>query len=257
MSDNNPSGRGGDFKHNHIIPVSVTAPSCSKLLNTGLTIFAKQLIKNGVSEEAIKKTITQLSGQLKEIVRTHNLSCATVMDQFIHKKELEEMRSDYMGRALLHMFDPYFPQDDTTGELLLTEPIPGMLPRQIAQGLLRAIKNSQGYDSIEEYELQCNSIAERYRSESDGLIDVDAYENDAEVKTITTELLNKFVANLAHKDRERQKSWLLGMIATAESFRHMHRDLTDAEMELLVDTLHTKYGDPANVSASRQNMGKI
>lgn len=197
-----------------------------------ISVFAKELTANGVSKETIKASLAPMLPETKKAL------------EIIHKsliqervKKPDDKRKNFLGRALLYHIEHFFPKSKDAAEKVIFEQVEGVLPRQVAQGLISAIQSAQGIQLTEKYEKVCDEKAEDYRDGEGGEVDLDAFANDPEVKKISEDMIGKLKSALADLDEDKKKRWLVSIIQNSAKFREMKRRLTDTEYEQLAQGL--------------------
>jgi len=215
------------------IPPALTTPFFSRGFKELLTVVITKLVQGGVPRDKLNKVLQEMAPEIQRIAASSNAAFLAGVTEYLRRKEQEELRSDYLGRALVYDIEKYFPPDHETGRKLLTEPVKGLLPWQVADGLVVALKGAHGLDTIKEYSDTCRTKAEQYRSEADFLIDFEKYMADPDVKRIVTDVTTRFKLLLHKKPEADQKKFLLNQIHTSIAFREMKRDLTDEELGIV------------------------
>ena len=223
-----------DEKRHFAVPPSITVPFFTDWFKEITATFAGKLSKQGVDHEAIKKAFPEMDVEIKRAVQTANLRFQTQISDYLYRKELEKMRIDYMGRALIREVEKHFPRDPDIADRLLEEPVAGYVPIQVAEGLIAALKSAHGTELIEEYERLCVEKAEQYRNPDDMLIDTEIFLADQDVKRMATDVCTRFRLLMHKKPEEEQKKWLLSHIFSSHSFRGMKRFLTDDEAAVII-----------------------
>lgn len=215
------------------IPKSITAPYFTKGFKEILTIFIQKLLRQGVGRDKLNTALSEMLPEIQRIAgRTNDEFLAQATD-YLNRKNFENLRSDYLGRALLYCLEDHFPKDIDTGDRLTTEPQDGLIPHQVAMGLINALKSAHGMDTILEYQELCNEKAEKYRSETDLLIDVKKFVDDPEVKRVVKDITTRFRLLMHKKTEAEQRKWLMNMVSTSASFKEMRRDLTPREVDII------------------------
>lgn len=219
------------------VPPKVTLRYCAHNVKTVMDLFVNALLQNGLDRAKVDESLERIRPALKEAIIKINDDCITGITNFQRRKTMEDRRKDYFGRALLYRLENYFPNDEETTKLILAAYVEDTLPRQIAEGLIKAIKSAQGDEQIEKYESRCKEIKEKYRKEPGNLIDIDDFVADEEVKQMVEEATGKFRNIIMGKSEEEQKNMLFGMISRTESFNKMQRDLTENEFKHIMKVL--------------------
>ena len=147
----------------------------------------------------------------------------------------QHLRKDYFGRALLFHIEKYFPSDRETSKRILQEPVDGFLPRQIAQGIINAIKESQAKNT-DHFTNVFNRNVARHTFSSNGP-DYVAFASDGNMRSMIAFIIKKFEKYYRDLDDGHKREWLLHHIVSTTSFSAMQRDLTDREIDLLMEHL--------------------
>jgi hypothetical protein len=226
------NGPAGDIHHN-AVPPSITNPLFTSYFRQVMASFAAKLSSREVERETIKEALSEMEPELKYIVTSANYRLQTAFTDYLYRKELEKMRVDYMGRALIRDIEHFFPRNPELAEKLLSTPIEGRVPIQVAEGLITALKNAHGTELIEEYEKACAEKAEQYRNPDDLLINTEEFLADPDVKRLATDVCTRFRLLLHKRSVEEQRKWLLNHISTTAAFQEMKRDLTEEETNII------------------------
>ncbi|MDH4184257.1 MAG: hypothetical protein OEV92_08550, partial [Nitrospinota bacterium] len=145
------------------------------------------------------------------------------------------LRKDYFGRALLFHIEKFFPTDRETSKRILLEPVDGFLPRQIAQGIINAIKESQAKNA-DHFTNVFNRNVARHTFSSNGP-DYIAFSSDGNMRSMVAFIIKKFEKHIKLMSDEEARKWLSTHIASTETFSAMQRDITDQEMNLLLENI--------------------
>ncbi|MBI5178563.1 MAG: hypothetical protein HZA04_04830 [Nitrospinae bacterium] len=219
-----------------VIPPSLTTPLFIKGFKELLSTFLGKMVASGVPRDKLNKALSEMPPEIQRIAAGMNATFLEGVADYLRRKEQEELRNDYLGRALVYDIEKLFPPDHETARKLTTEPVKGMLPYQVADGLIAALKAAHGLDTIKEYSQTCKAKAEQYRSEADFLIDIEKFVNDPDVKRITTDVTTRFKLLMHKKPEADQRKWILNQIHTSFSFREMKRDLSEEELGTITHT---------------------
>jgi hypothetical protein len=145
------------------------------------------------------------------------------------------LRKDYFGRALLFHVEKYFPADRETSKRILIEPVDGFLPRQVAKGIINAIKESQAKNAGHFTNVFNRNVA-RHTFSSTGP-DYAAFASDGNMRSMVAFIMKKFEKYYKRMDEKEARDWLLRHISSADTFTSMQRGLTSQEMDLLLEHL--------------------
>jgi hypothetical protein len=211
------------------VPSSVTVPLLTAWFKNITAAFAGKLSKHGVGRDDVNKALGEMDDEINKAVQAADLQLQSKVTDYLYRKELEKMRFDYMGRALMRDVEKLFPRDPDVAERILSEPVPGHIPIQAAEGLIFALKGAHGTELVEEYERLCAKKAEQYRSPDDLLIDAEKFLADPDVRRLATDVCTRFRLLMHKKPPKEQVKWLLNQITSSRSFREMKRDLTEEE----------------------------
>ena len=146
------------------------------------------------------------------------------------------LRKDYFGRALLFHIEKYFPADRETSKRILLEPVDGFLPRQVAKGLINAIKETQSSNADHFTNVINRNIARHTFSPSNGP-DYTAFASDGNMRSMVAFIIKKFEKHFKEMEPKEGRAWLFKHIADTDSFSSMQRDLSEKEMDLLLENL--------------------
>ncbi len=216
------------------LPELATLRFCAQSARKTLDIFSAVLKQNGVSDEVIQKSITMIQPELKESIKQINDGCRSKINNILERREMEDRRQDYFGRALLYGLENDFPVDENTTAIIVAELVEGVIPREVCEGLIKALKSALGDEELETFEKKSNDLAEEYRDKTTGLIDTDKFIEDAKMIEIASKTINKFRVAFEGKDESSRKEWLVNIISTTDSFKKMKRDLRDSEYDQIV-----------------------
>ena len=147
----------------------------------------------------------------------------------------QHLRKDYFGRALLFHIEKFFPTDRETSRRILMEPVDGFLPRQVAQGIINAIKESQAKNAGHFTNVFNRNVA-RHTFSSNGP-DYAAFASDGNMRSMVAFIIKKFEKYYKAMDDSAGREWLVRHIAGAPSFSSMQRELTEQEVDLLMDNI--------------------
>lgn len=215
------------------LPKALTNPYFSQGFKEVLTSFVQKLLKAGVPRDQLNKALAEMMPEIQRVAATTTSAFTERVAKYLQRRKWEEVRQDYLGRALLFEIEQYFPRDEETGERLLFEPVDGFVPRQVAEGLVMALKQAHGTELVHQYEDVCAKKKEMYRNEVTRLVDVNAFVADLEVKTLVKDITTRFRLLLHKKAEPDQRKWLLNLISRSHSFREMKRDLTGQEIDII------------------------
>ncbi len=223
------------------LPKALTTPFFSQGFKEVLTTFVQKLLKAGVPRDQINKALAEMMPEIQRVASTTTTAFNERMTKYLQRRKWEEVRHDYLGRALLFDIEVHFPKDEETSERLLVEPVDGFVPRQVAEGIIMALKQAHGTELIHQYEDLCDRKKEAYRNEVTRLVDVNALVADAEVKALVKDITTRFRLLLHKKTEPEQRKWLLNIISRSRSFMEMKRDLTVKEIDIVAQAfLKTK-----------------
>ena len=152
-----------------------------------------------------------------------------------HEHELyHHLRKDYFGRALLFHIEKYFPTDRETSKRILIEPVDGFLPRQIAKGIINAIKESQSKNAGHFTNVFNKNVARHTFSPTDGP-DYIAFSSDGNMRSMVAFIIKKFEKYYRQMEEGAGRDWLLNHITSSDTFTSMQRELTQQEMDMLME----------------------
>lgn len=224
---------GASAEHEEALPKALTSPFFSQGFKEVLTSFVQKLLKAGVPRDQINKALAEMMPEIQRVASSTTNAFTEQVAKYLQRRKWEEVRQDYLGRALLFEVEAHFSRDEETNEKLLFEPVDGFLPRQVAEGLIMALKQAHGTELIHTYEDLCAKKKERYRNEVTRLIDVNAFVADPEIKTLVKDITTRFRLLLHKKSEPDQRKWLLNLISRSRSFMEMKRDLTIQEIDII------------------------
>lgn len=220
-------------KPDEALPKALTIPFFSQGFKEVLTSFVQKLLKAGVPRDQINKALAEMMPEIQRVASTTTTAFTEQVTKYMQRRKWEEVRQDYLGRALLFEIEGFFPKDEETNDRLLVEPVAGFVPRQVAEGLIMALKQAHGTELIHQYEELCNKKKEMYRNEATRLVDVGAFLADVEIKTMVKDITTRFRLLLHKKTEPDQRKWLLNLISRSHSFMEMKRDLTVEEVDII------------------------
>lgn len=224
---------GASAEHEEALPKALTSPFFSQGFKEVLTSFVQKLLKAGVPRDQINKALAEMMPEIQRVASSTTNAFTEQVAKYLQRRKWEEVRQDYLGRALLFEIEAHFSRDEEINEKLLFEPVDGFLPRQVAEGLIMALKQAHGTELIHTYEDLCAKKKERYRNEVTRLIDVNAFVADPEIKTLVKDITTRFRLLLHKKSETDQRKWLLNLISRSRSFMEMKRDLTIQEIDII------------------------
>ncbi len=204
-----------------------------------LAAFTKELTSRGVDQETVKGALTSIYSETMMLVKEMHGKVIEEAEKYRRLREQEERRRNYLGRALLVHIEEFFPTTREAAEKVLSDQSDGLLPREIAQGVLAAVESAQGYDMLEEYEEKSRQIAEKYRQGDGNLIDLDAFVNDSEVRMMVRVMLGNLKKMLEKRGEKSKKDWLTGVIENSANFQKVDRYLAEEEYTQIVQSLFT------------------
>ncbi len=222
------------------LPKALTVPFFSQGFKEVITSFVQKLLKAGVPRNQINSALAEMMPEIQRVASTATTAFNERMTKYLQRRKWEEVRHDYLGRALLFDIEGHFPKDEETSERLLVEPVDGFVPRQVAEGIIMALKQAHGTELIHQYEDLCDRKKEAYRNEVTRLIDVGALVADAEVRSLVKDITTRFRLLLHKKTELEQRKWLLNIISRSRSFMEMKRDLTAQEVNIIADAFLRK-----------------
>ncbi|MDH5755072.1 MAG: hypothetical protein OEZ55_00200 [Nitrospinota bacterium] len=147
----------------------------------------------------------------------------------------QHLRKDYFGRALLFHIEKYFPTDRETSKRILVEPVDGFLPRQVAQGIINAIKESQSKNAGHFANVFNRNVA-RHTFSSNGP-DYIAFASDGNMRSMVAFIIKKFEKYYKELNGASSRQWLVNHIVSTPSFSSMQRELTEQEVDLLMENI--------------------
>lgn len=215
------------------LPKALTTPFFSQGFKEVLTTFIQKLLKAGVPRAQINNALAEMMPEIQRVASTTTDAFTDKVGKYLQRRKWEEVREDYLGRALLFEIEAHFPTNDEISERLLIEPVDGLVPRQVAEGLIMALKQAHGTELIHQYEVTCAKKKELYRNEMTRLVDVNAFVADDDIKTIVKDITTRFRLLLHKKTEPDQRKWLLNLISRSHSFMQMKRDLTAQEVDII------------------------
>lgn len=223
------------------LPKALTTPYFSQGFKEVLTSFVQKLLKAGVPRDQINKALAEMLPEIQRVATTTTSAFTERVTKYLQRRKWEEVRTDYLGRALLFDIEAHFSTDDEVNEKLLFMPVKGFLPREVAEGLVMALKQAHGTELVHQYEELCAKKKERFRDDVTRLVDVKAFVADDDVKTIVKDITTRFRLLLHKKAESEQRKWLNNLISRSHSFREMKRDLTNEELDIIAQAfLKTK-----------------
>jgi len=195
--------------------------------------FVDALHERGVDPALVQATVEDVrrsaSAQIPPLVNASRSDFLYNQSNF-HQSE----RKDYLGRALIANLDPVFPDSEEAGVQIQYKPIKNHVPRQVAEGLIHAIKSSVDFSTINHYEAICLNKAATYRHTTGKRIDLERFFSDKEVSVIVRIVLSRFGQMYRALGNPEGDNWLLRKILHSSPFDPLKRDLTEAEYRLIL-----------------------
>ncbi len=199
--------------------------------------FCEMLEAKGVDHETLDTTLHAFVETLDREGKRNRPNCNYKEIVSAQERQFDAVRKDYWGRALFMNLDRYFTTDPMETRKILSEPIPGKLPRQIVPGLIELVKSNQPASQLNQYDTIFQTKATRYRRKSDNLVDMVAFGNDGEVRSVTANLISGVRRMFDIIPENERKGWLLDKICKTQAFAAMKRPLTDEEYEHIIEEI--------------------
>ena len=214
-----------------VVPENISRVEVNRLVaesvRVSLNLLATKLNELGVSPALIDRAMSEVSGALKENISVRNVDISGVRELSELRKTL---RKDFFGRAVLFHIEDLFPLEDVDEDGIHSKHADGALPREVAAGLVHAIKVSNDSKSLSEYEEYFVKKAERYRRKTrNNEVDVTSFANDGGVRSVARNMIKKFESAFNNKGEEEGKKWLKESIESHPHFEKMGRELTEEE----------------------------
>jgi hypothetical protein len=199
-----------------------------------MRLFSEALSRLGVHREVIDRAASEAMGKLVTLTGSNGKDISKHYEDE-RREYRKKHRKDFFGRAVLYHLEYLFPEPDDLAELIHSETIEGKVPREVAAGLIEAIKLSNEEKALIEYQDFFIKKADRYRRRATNEVDYTSFINDGGVRSVARSMVNKFEQRYRGQGEEEQgKQWLLGMIQNAPSFKKkMKRDLSEKEFSAI------------------------
>jgi hypothetical protein len=209
----------------------------TKNVNKALLTMASALMQKGVQKQIIMDALAAIKPHISPSPEEIEEQRLSALRYYTERRDANKFIADYAGKAVISRVEKYFQRDKETEEKILKQAIPGILPKEIASGIIDAVKSFHGEETLEKYEKLLTQKAERYRRKSDKLIEVKAFLEDADVKQTGERMVAQFKGLFEQKSVEERKIWLLHKIHTSSDYAPMKRDLADEEYKLILTAL--------------------
>ncbi|MBI4827360.1 MAG: hypothetical protein HY804_00865 [Nitrospinae bacterium] len=202
-------------------------------LQRALDIFAAKLNGLGVGKELIARAMDQMAPQLDQLSRN---ACETIIVEALGCRDEKYTRSDYFGRALLFHLEKYFPHGAPEEKRILTEPVHGKLPRQVAAGVAEAIREAVGGRRAGFTGVFARNVS-KHTMKTAGHVDYPAFASDGNMRAVVAHVIRRFEARFKAMPHDEGRAWLQRHITSTSAFSAMRRPLAGEEMDLLVKNL--------------------
>ncbi|MBF0169825.1 MAG: hypothetical protein HQK87_01835 [Nitrospinae bacterium] len=202
-----------------------------------LNFFCRMLEQQGIDGELLDTTLRQFVEKMDREGKGQRMSCNYQEVLTEQERHFDAVRKDYWGRALFMNLDRYFPTDRLEERKILSEPVQGKLPRLILPGLIELVKSNQPQALLSRYDHLFQSKATRYRRKADNLVDMTAFANDGEVRSVAANLLSGVRRMFDIIPEDERQGWLTAKIGVHPAFSAMKRPLTDEEYRHIVDVI--------------------
>ena len=200
-------------------------------VRVALNLLATKLNELGVSPALIDRAMSEISGSLKDKMPVSGVEISGAKQLSDLRKTL---RKDFFGRAVLFHIEDLFPMEGIDEDGIHSKHADGALPREVAGGLVHAIKLSNDSKSLSEYEDYFVKKAERYRRKTrNNEVDVTSFANDGGVRSVARNMIKKFESAFNNKGEEEGRKWLIESIESHPHFEKIGRELTDEEYETI------------------------
>ncbi len=113
----------------------------------------------------------------------------------------------------------------------------GKAPREVAEGLIKAIKSTLDFHQLNTYETLCLNKAAMYRDNKNHVINVDRFVRDPEVKGTIGTIMARLALVVEEMGEEQANKWLLRSVLHGNAFTALGRDLEDGEFDLIKKSL--------------------
>jgi len=230
-----------DSKNNIFLPESLTLKYFIKISHIINASWEDKLKNSKISEKQIEEMVSAVLEENKRSLLKLNRKCINGIIEFNKKILLETkeyIRIDKLGRALIaKYFENYFPTRTDHHSKIVSEPIEGILPRTICEGIIDAIKCAERIDVTLQYSETCSNISEKYRDPVTNLMNWKKFFQNKKIVDIVESVTERFKGEFSQMGKERRKEWLSNRITETESFSKMKRTLSDEEYDLIESVL--------------------
>jgi hypothetical protein len=215
------------------------APLCygEEIVLEAINLFCSILEEKGADPNILDAALETFAEKMQKEGESMYATCNFESVQAERERYYDSLRKDYWGRALFFHMERFFPKERNAERRILSSPMPGMLPRQILQGLIDLIKNTRDAGLIAQYERLFTSKSTKYRRKADGVVDMVAFANDGEVRSVAVNLIRGFRRDFEAQPEAERKAWLTGHIQKTAAYGAMQRDLSDEEYRLIVENV--------------------
>ena len=216
---------------------NVTSHYCRSTVLSTLDTVTKNLTERGVDSKVINDAILSCKAELNRTLVETNKKCVSRIKSFGQKKYFEKLRTDYLGRALLFHIDDLFPKDEGARAIIAVREIEGMVPSQVAGGLVELIKNSFSSESVENHEDVFYDMVEDFRNPETKLVSLELMLKNPQIKSIVSVMMKQFEKQYLSLGEEEARMLVVDAIESSDSFAKMERNLSDREYLLIMDRI--------------------
>ncbi len=217
--------------------VGVSCPQCRRAIRKSMVIMADTLAEMGVPSALIDTSIAEITKKIGVSIDHGEHTCSAKAFTYDRKKFFENERKDYLGRALIYDLEKIFPVTVEEQIRIRDRAEEGKAPREVAEGLIKAIKSTLDFHQLNTYETLCLNKAAMYRDNKNHVINVDRFVRDPEVKGTIGTIMARLALVVEEMGEEQANKWLLRSVLHGNAFTALGRDLEDGGFDLIKKSL--------------------
>ena len=203
-------------------------------MEKSLRLYSRILFRHGVNQAVIDRVDSEVRERLFDGTQKKGRRKADT-----HKSVEFDVnrRKDFFGRAVLFKIEVLFPKTARDDEAITRERIEGELPRQVAAGLISAIRETIDTNLMRQYDSFFSGKANRYKRKRSGDVDIASFGNDGGVRAVSSNVMDKFDSILDSMGEEKGRVWLRYFIESSPRFGEMERKLSEEEYDAITESL--------------------
>lgn len=211
----------------------ISCPQCRRAIRKSMLIMTDTLDDMGVPSALIDSCLAEITKKIGVSIDHGEHTCSAKAFTYDRKKFFENERKDYLGRALIYNLEKIFPTTVEEQIRVRERAEEGKAPREVAEGLIKAIKSTLDFHQLNAYETLCLNKAAMYRDNKNHVIDVDRFVKDPEVRGTIGTIMSRLALVLEEMGEEQADKWLLRNVLHGNAFTALGRDLDDDEFDLI------------------------